>query len=166
MNKVYEPSMSRETLQLYMSYFRKISYNRFRWWRWIEGNPPAPSKVPLLYKIKNGDFDSFIFMIQAVYCEHLLNDLWFECKGNVAKYNEESIKLNLRRQKLLEDYWKSEDKKLKSLVVHLAKHFKIEKEKVEDYMGTFDGTTEELYISIEKNLIKFKSSLAQFINQL
>lgn len=154
MRKPYNPAINKDALEYYMTKFRKISYNRFRWWRWFDSNPPAPSKTTLEYKIKNGDYDSWVFMVQAIYCEHLLNDMWEENKGDILKYNEESIKLNLRRQKLLEDYWKSEEKKLKSLPIHLSKHFKIERELVIEFMETFDGTTEELYIAIDENKIK------------
>lgn len=72
----------------------------------------------------------------------------------------------MRRQKLLEDCWKNEEKILSSIPKVMAKEFKIEKELVENFMEGFDGTILELYIYLEKNQTKFKHNLIKLINEL
>ena len=166
MEKPYQPSISETTILKMLSSYKKINYNRFRWWRWFDKNKPLPNKYPLIDKIRNGEFDNFVYFLQSILCEHMLNQIWEDSKGDILKYNENSIKLQLRRQKLLEDYWKNDEKILSSIPKIMAKEFKIEKELVKNFMEEFDGTTLELYYYLEKNQIKFKSSLIKFINEL
>lgn len=166
MKKPYQPSISKTTVLKMLSSYKKISYNRFRWWRWFDKNNPLHSKSSLIDKIKNGEFDNFVYFLQSILCEHMLNQIWEDSKGDILKYNEDSIKLQLRRQKLLEDYWKNEEKILYSIPKVMAKEFKIEKELVENFMEGFDGTILELYIYLEKNQTKFKHNLIKLINEL
>lgn len=161
----YSPSMNIETINLRLKKtpHKKISYNRFRWWRWADKISQNKNST-LLHRIKRGEFDNYIYYLQAIICENMLNDLWLECKGDILKYNEKSVTLRARKEKLLEDYWKNEEKSLKELPKLLSKHFKIEEMNIINFMGQFDGTTEELYIYIDENKVQFKNNLIKFIN--
>ena len=84
----YNPSIEEPAVKKHMLLFRRVSYNRFRWWRWVDSYPKMNPRSPLLERIKNGDFDNFVYFVQAIYCEHKLNKLWIECNGDIIKYNE------------------------------------------------------------------------------
>ena len=77
-------------------------------------------------------------------------------KGRQPLHDKDYIDIELRARKrynkLFEDGRKEEFTRMEKLVSSLRKTFKIDKEKIEVIMETFDGNTEELYFYIAEKL--------------
>ena len=82
-------------------------------------------------------------------CEFQLNDLLEECGLDYQKYLENGAILRTRRKKLLEDFEKDENERLRLLYVGFKKQFKIDKSKLENYISEHSGDITELYYIIE-----------------
>ena len=86
---------------------------------------------------------------QSYLCEYQLNDLLEECGTDYQKYLENSAMLRTRRKKLIEDFEKDENERLHSLYAGFKKHFKIDKDKLEEYISEHSGDIIGLYYIIE-----------------
>ena len=130
--------------------YQKINYNKFRWWRWYQDkNSPLGYKADFRDKIFNGDFDPSCYQLQAWLCEHMLNDLQKEHKGELDYSSEKVRLLKARRKRLLEDYEKDENSKIESLWSHFIKYFNISKEEVIQEALECRGEIIDLYYIIE-----------------
>jgi len=151
---------SRKFIEKRLTEFQKLNYNQFRWWRWYEAkNKPLPNKSDFRDKIMNGDYDQGPYSLQAQLCEHMLNDLYDECKPDLQKYLEKSKLLNARRKRLWEDHEKDESGKLNDLIVAFTKNFRITKDEIYQEIDICMGTILDLYYQIEEkyNKIYIKS---------
>lgn len=147
---MYNIQISRKDLDKQLRKLQPINYNRFRWWRWYQPkNKPLPNKSRFIDKIKNGDFDYSCYKWQAYLCEYQLNDLLKECGIDYRKYLENGAMLRTRRKKLLEDFEKDENERLRLLYAGFKKQFKIDKDKLEEYILKHSGDIIELYYIIE-----------------
>ena len=134
--------------------------NRFFWWRRFSTHKCLPTKSPTLSKIRHGDFEYPDFFHQAEWELHWMKDEQKEFiknyKGRHPHHDRDYIDIELRARKrynkLFEDGRKEEMTRMEKLVASLRKTFKIDKEKIEGMMEVFDGTTEELYFHIAKEL--------------
>ena len=150
MNKLYSPTLSREQLDIKFSKLNKLKYNRFRWWRMYDNpNKPLHVRQPLKDRILNGDFEYSHYKYQAEWCEHEMNDHWEECFPDVGKFNEKTSLLRTRRKRLLEDFEKDEQSKLSELITSFTRHYRLNKEQVEEEMLDFLGDLTEFYYHIE-----------------
>ena len=130
--------------------YKKINYNKFRWWRWYQDkNTPLPYKADFRDKIFNGDFDPSGYQWQAWLCEHMLNEIHEECYPDIQKYLEKSKLLGARRKRLLEDYENDEKNKLDNLYSHFRKYFSIDRSQVEEEALKCRGELIDLYYIIE-----------------
>jgi len=68
-------------------------------------------------------------------------------------YTEIEIRSRKRYNKLYEDGMKDEFDRMDRLVNGLSKYFKIKKDNIKNIMEKFDGTTEELFLFMQKNLV-------------
>ena len=143
---IYSPTFPKPYIQEQLSKLRKLSYNQFRWWRMYD-NPtlPLPNKSPLIDKILNGDFDYPHFKLQAELVEHELNELAQKCGGNNELFGEKSSLLRAKRKRLLEDFEKEENNKLKRIFTEFGKNFTVTKEQIEEEMLRFVGDLGEFY---------------------
>jgi hypothetical protein len=107
--------------------------------------PPLPNKSPLIDKILNGDFDYPHYKLQAELVEHELNELVKKCGGNNEKFGEKSSLLRTKRKRLLDDFEKEENAKLRQLVIEFTKNFEATKEQIEEEMLRFVGNLGEFY---------------------
>ena len=151
---------SRKFIEKRLTEFQKLNYNQFRWWRWYEAkNKPLPNKSDFRDKIMNGDYDQGPYSLQAQLCEHMLNDLYDECKPDLQKYLEKSKLLSARRKRLWEDHEKDENGKLNDLIVAFTKNFRITKDEIYQEIDICMGTILDLYYQIEEkyNKIYIKS---------
>jgi hypothetical protein len=147
---MYNIQISRKDLDKQLRKLQPINYNRFRWWRWYQPKTnPLPNKARFIDKIKNGDFDYSCYKWQAYLCEYQLNDLLKECGIDYRKYLENGAMLRTRRKKLLEDFEKDENERLRLLYAGFKKQFKIDKDKLEEYILEHSGDIIELYYLIE-----------------
>lgn len=148
---IYNPSLTEAQLQKKFNKLRKLTYNRFFWWRMYDNpNPPLHVYTPLIERIKNGDFDYSHYGYQAMWCEYEMNKLYVSIgSGDMGRYVEESSLLRTRRKRLLEDYNKDEKDKLNLLIKEFSQNFKLPKDEIKTYMEEFGGTIEELYITLK-----------------
>lgn len=143
---VYTPTFSKSYIQTQLSKLRKLNYNQFRWWRMYDNpTPPLPNKSPLIDKILNGDFDYPHYKLQAELVEHELNELAQKCGGNNEMFGEKSALLRAKRKRLMDDFEKEENDKLKKITTEFTKHFTANKEQVEEEMLRFVGNLGEFY---------------------
>jgi hypothetical protein len=143
---IYSPIFPKIDLQEKLTKLRKLNYNKFRWWRMFENiNSPLPNKSPLLDKILNGDFDYSHYKLQAELVEYELNELAEKCGGNNELFNEKSSLLRVKRKRLLDDFERDENEKLKQLFKEFYKNFTINEGELENEMLRFVGTLHEFY---------------------
>lgn len=147
---LFKIPMSREQVNKGLSKLQPLKYNQFRWWRMYEPkNKPLHPRQRLKDKIINGDYDWSCYKLQAYLCEYQLNDLWEECKPDIAKFNEKSSLISTRRNRLLADYEKDEKDRLDSLIKEFTVYFKCNKEQVIEEMEKCSGSILDLYYIIE-----------------
>jgi hypothetical protein len=143
---VYTPTFTKSYIQTQLSKLRKLSYNKFRWWRMYDNpNLPLPNKSPLIDKILNGDFDYPHYKLQAELVEHELNELAQKCGGNNELFDEKSSLLRVKRKRLLDDFEKEENEKLRTLNKEFTKNFSATEEQVAEEMLRFIGNLGEFY---------------------
>ena len=146
---MFNPSIPKSTIKKQLSNYRKLNYNRFMWWRWYdEKNKPLSNKSDFRDKIFNGDFDLSSYQLQAYLCEHMLDELQIEQKGELDHTSEKVRMLKARRKRLLEDF---------------EKYFNITKEKVIEECLECSGELIDLYYIIEdkyERKIKLKRKYA------
>jgi hypothetical protein len=106
---------------------------------------PLPNKSPLIDKILNGDFDYPHYKLQAELVEHELNELAQRCGGNNELFGEKSALLRAKRKRLLDDFWKEENEKLKRMLKEFTKNFTATEEEIEEEMFRFIGNLGEFY---------------------
>jgi hypothetical protein len=152
MRQIFHPTLSRKQLQKSFDKLQKLNYNQFRWWRMYESkNKPLDDRKPLRERIMNGDFEFSHYYLQALWVEHDINDLRIECDDDDGLFNQKAAVLRARRKRLYEDYERDEKEKLNKLKRGLWTNFQISKEKLEEVMEEFGGTTLELYFYLDDN---------------
>ena len=133
----------------------------FYWWRRFRSHKSLPYKASLLDKIRNGDFEYSQFFQEAEWELHWMKEEQEEFIKNYHGkdyehdnlYTDIEIKARKRYNKLYEDGMKDEFDRMERLVNGLSKYFKIKKDDIKDIMEEFDGTTEELFLFMRKNLV-------------
>ena len=132
----------------------------FYWWRRWKSHQYLPVRKGLLARIQNGDFEySQLFdwaNYEMKYKQDELDQFVKEYKGKDDPktdelYRDIERRYQKRYNKLFEDAYDVEIRHLMGLKEALSKKFKVSKEKIETIMETFGGTTEELYIYVDKN---------------
>jgi hypothetical protein len=132
----------------------------FYWWRRFRTHRNLPYKAPLIDKIKNGDFDYSPFFEQAKWELHWMKEEQESFINNYQGkdyeldnlYTEIEIRARKRYNKLFEDGMKDEFDRMDRLVNDFKKHFKISKDIIKETIEEFDGTIEELFLFMRKNL--------------
>ena len=132
----------------------------FYWWRRWKSHQYLPVKKGLLARIQNGDFEySQLFDWANYEIKYKQDELDEFVKNYQGKddpktdelYRDIERRYQKRYNKLFEDAYDVEIRHLMGLKEALSKKFKVSKEKIETIMETFGGTTEELYIYVDKN---------------
>ncbi len=133
----------------------------FYWWRRFRTHRNLPYKAPLIDKIRNGDFEYSPFFEQAKWELHWMKEEQEEFIKNYQGKNYEHDNLyedierraRKRYNKLYEDAIKDETDRMERLINGLSKYFKIKKDNIRNIIEEFDGTTEELYFSLQRGLV-------------
>ena len=132
----------------------------FYWWRRWRSHQYLPVRKGLLARIQNGDFEySQLFdwaNYEMKYKQDELDQFVKEYKGNEdpktdSLYRDIERRYQKRYNKLFEDAYLVEIRHLEGLAEALGRKFKVDRKKVKKIMETFGGTTEELYIYVDKN---------------
>ena len=131
----------------------------FYWWRRWKSHQYLPVRKGILARIQNGDFEySELFdwaKYEMKYKQDELDQFVKEYKGNDdpktdTLYRDIERRYQKRYNKLFEDAYEVEIRHLEGLAEALGKEFKVDKKKVKTIMETFGGTTEDLYIYVDK----------------
>ena len=129
----------------------------FYWYRRFKTHKCLPYKYPLIDKIKNGDFEYSPFFDQAKWELHWMEEEQKEFIDNYQGkdptmdmlYTDIEIKARKRYNKLYEDAMKDEHNRMDMLTNNLSKYYKLNKQKVKDFINEFEGTTIELFESLK-----------------
>ena len=130
----------------------------FYWWRRWKSHQYLPVRKGLLARIQNGDFEYPKLFDWAKYELHYmqeeLDNFVNEYQGNDPKedmrYHDIQKRYMKRHNKLMEDAHNTELRHLEELAEALSKEFKVDKKKVKAIMEEFGGTTEGLYLYVDK----------------
>ena len=132
----------------------------FYWWRRWRSHQYLPVRKGLLARIQNGDFEySQLFdwaNYEMKYKQDELDQFVKEYKGKEDPktdplYRDIERRYQKRYNKLFEDACEVEHRHLTGLAEALSKKFKVNKKKIETIMEGFGGTTENLYLYVDKN---------------
>jgi len=131
----------------------------FYWWRRWKSHQYLPVRKGLLARIQNGDFEyPELFdwaKYEMKYKQDELDQFVKNYQGNEdPKTDRQYIDIERRYQKrynkLFEDACEVEHRHLTGLTEALAKEFKVSKKKIKKIMEEFGGTTEGLYLYVDK----------------
>ena len=132
----------------------------FYWWRRWRSHQYLPVRKGLLARIQNGDFEySQLFDWAKYELKYKQDELDEFVKNYQGKddpktdelYRDIERRYQKRYNKLFEDAYEMENRHLTGLTEALVKEFKVSKEKIKTIMETFGGTTEDLYLYVDKN---------------
>ena len=132
----------------------------FYWYRRFKTHKTLPYKSSLVDKILNSDFEYSPFFEQAEWELHwmvkeqkkFLKSYQGRHPLKDSLYRDIEIRARKRYNKLFEDAMKDEHNRMDKLTNNLSKYFKIKKEEVKSIIEKFEGTTLELYQSIQQDL--------------
>lgn len=147
---MYSPTFSREHVEKELSKLQKLNYNQFFWWRrWANRNKLLPKNAPLWDRILNGDFQYSHYRLQAMYCEYEMNDKF--AKAIDPSHWVEMTRLDRqRRKRLLDDFDKDENEKLRTLQKEFLKEFKMDRDDYLREVEEFGGDLKEFYLHCEQ----------------
>lgn len=139
-----KPKLPREFLQSELSKLPKNKYNCYQWWRRYQTKDQLSKKAPLYDKIVNGDYDHSTYYYQMEMELYLMED-----KLKTAKTVDEEHEIRKlffeRYRRLSLDYQKEEGKTMQDLKSDFVKTFKLDRNELETFMETHDGTLLEMY---------------------
>lgn len=124
----YSPSQSREWLEKYFKQnYNTLSYNRFFWWRsYAPKFKELPNNHLVRNRIRNGDFDFPHYWFEAQLVEHHINERYLEIGiKDSEKFHEDTTMDRVRRKRLLEDFEKEEERKLRDLKKAILREIKM-----------------------------------------
>ena len=129
----------------------------FYWYRRFKSHKCLPYKSPLVDKILNEDFEYSPFFEQANWELHWMKEEQEEFIKNYQGkdplldrlYMDIETRSRKRYNKLFEDAMKDEHNRMDMLTNNLSKYYKLNKQKVKDFINIFEGTTIELFESLK-----------------
>jgi hypothetical protein len=123
-----------------------LNYNKFMWWRRFNTKTqPLPRGAKFLDRIKNGEYEFSHYYWQWKLTELEINDLCVKYKGDTQKLLENNAVDLARRKRLIDDFEKDENARLKALKDGFMREFVMTREEFEEHTIEFGGTTEEFY---------------------
>jgi hypothetical protein len=123
-----------------------LNYNKFMWWRRFNTKTqPLPRGAKFLDRIKNGEYEFSHYYWQWKLTELEINDLCVKYKGDIQKLLENNAVDLARRKRLIDDFEKDENARLKALKDGFMREFVMTREEFEEHTIEFGGTTEEFY---------------------
>jgi hypothetical protein len=140
-----------ELVNTELSKLKKLNYNKFRWWRRYDTKiKPSPKNthISVLIKYKELELSHYFWMIKKV--EMDINDMYEKYKNDYGKFTYESSLLRSQRRRLIEDFERDENERLKTIQKGIMDEFDISLEQYENELFKFEGTLEEFYIYLKK----------------
>ena len=138
-----------------ISKLQPLNYNQFRWWRRFDSKvKPLPCGAKFIDRIKNGEFEFSHYYWQWKLTELEINELHIKYKGDIQKLLENNSVDLARRKRLIEDFEKDENMRLKSLQDGFLREFEMTREEYYSHIEEFDGTIEDFYIYCLKTFDK------------
>ena len=129
----------------------------FYWYRRFKSHKYLPYKSSLVDKILNEDFEYSPFFEQANWELYWMKEEQEEFIKNYQGkdplldrlYMDIETRSRKRYNKLFEDAMKDEHNRMDMLTNNLSKYYKLNKQKVKDFINIFEGTTIELFESLK-----------------
>ena len=129
----------------------------FYWYRRFKTHKYLPYKSSLVDKILNEDFEYSPFFEQANWELYWMKEEQEEFIKNYQGkdplldrlYMDIETRARKRYNKLFEDAMKDEHNRMDMLTNNLSKYYKLNKQKVKDFINIFEGTTMELFESLK-----------------
>jgi hypothetical protein len=138
-----------------ISKLQPLNYNQFRWWRRFDTKvKPLPKGSTFLQRIKNGEFEFSHYYWQWKLSELELNELHKKYNGDIQRLLENNSVDLARRKRLIEDFEKDENARLKALQDGFLREFEMSKEEYYIHIEKFDGTIEDFYLYCLKTFDK------------
>jgi hypothetical protein len=123
-----------------------LNYNKFMWWRRFNTKTQSlPRGAKFLDRIKNGEYEFSHYYWQWKLTELEINDLCVKYNGDIQKLLENNAVDLARRKRLIDDFEKDENARLKALKDGFMREFVMTREEFEEHIIEFGGTTEEFY---------------------
>ena len=130
-----------------ISKLQPLNYNRFKWWRRFDSKiKPLPRGAKFIDRIKNGEYEFSHYYWQWKLSEIELNEFHKKYRGNIQTLIENNSVDLARRKRLIEDFEKDENTRLKTLQDGFLREFEMTKEEYYSHIEEFDGTIEDFYI--------------------
>ena len=130
-----------------ISKLQPLNYNQFKWWRRFDTKlKPLPRGVKFIDRIKNGEYEFSHYYWQWKLSELEINDLHVKYNGDIQKILEKNGVDLARRKRLIEDFEKDENARLKALQNGFLREFVITNEEYFEHISNFSGNTEEFYL--------------------
>jgi hypothetical protein len=124
-----------------------LNYNKFMWWRRFDTKTQSlPRGSKFIDRIKNGEYEFSHYYWQWKLSELEINELHVKYNGDIQKILEKNGVDLARRKRLIEDFEKDENARLKSLQDGFLREFEMTNEEYFEHITNFDGTTEEFYL--------------------
>jgi hypothetical protein len=124
-----------------------LNYNKFMWWRRFDTKTkPLPRGSKFIDRIKNGEYEFSHYYWQWKLSELEINDLHVKYNGDIQKILEKNGVDLARRKRLIEDFEKDENARLKALQDGFLREFVMTNEEYFEHISNFSGNTEEFYL--------------------
>ena len=95
---------------------KPLNYNKFMWWRRFDTKTqPLPRGSKFIDRIKNGEYEFSHYYWQWKLSELEINELHVKYNGDIQKILEKNGVDLARRKRLIEDFEKDENARLKAL---------------------------------------------------
>ena len=126
---------------------KPLNYNKFMWWRRFDTKTqPLPRGSKFIDRIKNGEYEFSHYYWQWKLSELEINELHVKYNGDIQKILEKNGVDLARRKRLIEDFEKDENARLKALQDGFLREFVITNEEYFEHISNFSGNTEEFYL--------------------
>lgn len=148
-------SQSQKAVEKNIKRLVPIRYNKFYWWRnFAPKNPPLMKHSLFKDKVLNGDFElsEYYWMAQLTVYEGMKK---VNLKKDDTGTQIEKLALDRAKYKrLMVDFQKEEDDRLKRFWDELLKEFIIDENQLNEELLNFDGYAKEFYVYLEKKYDK------------
>ena len=126
---------------------KPLNYNKFMWWRRFDTKTQSlPRGSKFIDRIKNGEYEFSHYYWQWKLSELEINDLHVKYNGDIQKILEKNGVDLARRKRLIEDFEKDENARLKALQDGFLREFVMTNEEYFEHISNFSGNTEEFYL--------------------
>ena len=126
---------------------KPLNYNQFKWWRRFDTKTQSlPRGSKFIDRIKNGEYEFSHYYWQWKLSELEINDLHVKYNGDIQKILEKNGVDLARRKRLIEDFEKDENARLKALQDGFLREFVMTNEEYFEHISNFSGNTEEFYL--------------------